>query len=289
MKKFICGILAGILICGILVGCAGTTPPVDKKFCFIDNPNLPLYSTKDEIIREQGLELYEEDSEMYVPKDGNFSKFLDLDWSASYFFNEDNFLRDVSYSLISGDANTDYFKDVRSHLESLYGPGEEYEEPIMGYPGFSWNISDDKGHSYQIRAYYKDIAEHQYTTIKIVATEADNSDSEKEPDSYSSSAENTWEKVGEAANEFQQGIKDSSGVTFHSIKPRNGIISQEQFDLLQKGMSYSEVMDILDSPEDVDIPSDDEYFSCLWETDTSFVMLSFNKEGLLTYNSYGLK
>lgn len=297
MKKLFCGILAVVLILGCLAGCTNKKQ-VDPKLCFLHNPNLSFTDSKEQIVKTENLECYDEDLNMYTPKgDTSYVTINGLNFFVSYFFNEDDLFREINYGFFPRDSeeyddyqeNTSfYFDKMKDYLFSIYGAGKDYEDSVLDYQGYTWDVSDGKDNSYQILLAQS--KKYSSLQLSVTATGAGRTQVEKNLDQTNSQLSESWENVAEAAKEFQEGIESSPGVSFYSIVPQNGTITQEQFDSLKEGMTYSEAMKILGSPEDPNIPEDGSSFTCEWgwDSNSAFVLLSFNDGKLGYMSSYGL-
>ena len=182
-----------------------------------------------------------------------------------------------------------YFDKMKDYLFSIYGAGKDYEDSVLDYQGYSWDISDGKDNSYQILL----AQSKEYTPLKlsVTATGAGRTQVEKDLDQTNSQLSEAWENVAEAAKEFQEGIENASGFSFYSITPRNGNISQEQFDLLQEGMRLEEVNKILDCTNDYGLSEDETTFFLEWKGDSlsKYIVLGFSENKLVTKQSLGLE
>ena len=159
MKKLFCGILAAVLILGCLAGCANKNQ-VDPKLCFLHNPNLSFTDSKEQIVKTENLECYDEDLNMYTPKgDTSYVTINGLNFFVSYFFNEDDLFREINYGFFPRDSeeyddyqeNTSfYFDKMKNYLFYTYGDGKDYQDNVLDYQGYTWDVSDGKDNSYQI-------------------------------------------------------------------------------------------------------------------------------------------
>ena len=127
--------------------------------------------------------------------------------------------------------------------------------------------------------------------IAISATGDGRSQAEKAYDDSVSALGEAYDDLAEKIKDFQEGVDNASPIENYKIFPKNDLITQQQFDLLEEDISYEDAMKILDSPKDLSIPENETSFFCEWKGDSGnkYVFLVFSDNKLISKNSSGLE
>lgn len=291
MKRILCAALTVLFLCVCLAGC-GNKNQVDPKLCFLHNNSLPLTSDKETIVRVENLKCLDEGINMYTPKNSRRYIINGMEFSGYYLFNEEDILREIEYSFNPSDIEdlsnslediSPYFDKMEKYLVSIYGEGEDYPYKGKTYKeAYIWEISDGEEDSYEI--FLAQSKDYEQFKLTISATGRGRSQTEKD-------FEETMDGLAEKIKDFQEEVDNASPIENYKISPRNDLITQQQFDLLQEDISYEDAMKILDSPKDPSIPENETSFFCEWKGDlgNKYVFLVFSGNKLISKNSSGLE
>ena len=290
MKRVLCAALTVLFLFVCLAGC-GNKNQVDPKLCFLHNNSLSLTSDKETIVRVENLKCYDEDINMYIPKEDEYCIIDGIDFIDIYFFNEDDLFREVTYTFAYSDKEdvSPYFEKMGKYLNSIYGTGNNYSDEEIEEWGYTWEVSDGKSNSYEICL--SQSGKYNLLEIAISATGDGRSQAEKAYDDSVSALGEAYDDLAEKIKDFQEGVDNASPIENYKIFPKNDLITQQQFDLLEEDISYEDAMKILDSPKDRSIPENETSFFCEWKGDSvnKYVFLVFSDNNLISKNSSGLE
>lgn len=296
MKKIICGLLAVLLVCCGLVGCkeensaafssAGSEDLIEnERFIALDDGTKAFNFTSEFFKAKFNSEANEEERKIreWAPVEEDNEKFYRYEYGggAAIYLHADletdlvksivtsmDLIGDSSDGELWGQNVISIMFTIDPEMDSVIANDILEELEMLDLD--TWSIGHETNAEKNDIFYMATIDENYTYNLIIIPMPDDDSDT---------NIESSRQKY------------DQDGVTFYPISPRNGNITQDQFDQLREGMSYSEVMNILDSPEDPSIPFDDQFFTCEWgmNSNTAFVLISFRNGKLSTMKSYGLE